>query len=120
MSGARSGLERAPPLLMPRVQTLIPIQVQTYFRIEAKPGIKSCGMDVRSDPLLWRAFRVSFVPHPDAVARHTCILARIIHDGSSRNRAVASRDGRVEPRGREAYRGPVALAMQRVNGTWTD
>ncbi len=96
------------------------MQVQTYFRIEAKPGIKSCGMDVRSDPLLWRAFRVSFVPHPGAVARHTCILARIIHDGSSRNRAVASRDGRVEPRGREAYRGPVALAMQRVNGTWTD
>ncbi len=47
-------------------------------------------------------------------------LARIIHDGSSRNRGVASRDGRVEPRGREAYRGPVALAMQRVNGTWTD
>ena len=30
-------------------------------------------------------------------------LARIIHDGSSRNRAVASRDGRVEPRGTEAY-----------------
>ena len=30
-------------------------------------------------------------------------LARIIHDGSWRNRAVASRDGRVEPRRREAY-----------------
>src|SRR2546428_10296920 len=30
-------------------------------------------------------------------------LARIIHDGSSRNRAVASRDGRAEARGREAY-----------------
>ncbi len=30
-------------------------------------------------------------------------LARIFHDGSSRNRSVASRDGRVEPRGTEAY-----------------
>ena len=30
-------------------------------------------------------------------------LARIIHDGSSRNRAVAKRDRRAEPRGREAY-----------------
>jgi len=30
-------------------------------------------------------------------------LARNIHDGSLRNRPVASRDGRVEPRGREAY-----------------
>src|SRR2546427_3461166 len=30
-------------------------------------------------------------------------LARIIHDDSSRNRAVASRDGRAEARGREAY-----------------
>ena len=30
-------------------------------------------------------------------------LARIIHDGSWRNRAVATRDRRVEPRGREAY-----------------
>jgi hypothetical protein len=30
-------------------------------------------------------------------------LARIIHDGSSRNRAIASRDGRPEPRGPEAY-----------------
>ena len=30
-------------------------------------------------------------------------LTRIIHDGSSRNREVATRDGRVEPRGREAY-----------------
>ena len=29
-------------------------------------------------------------------------LARIIHDGSSRNRAVAKRDRRAEPRGREA------------------
>ena len=28
---------------------------------------------------------------------------RIIHDGSSRNRAVAKRDRRAEPRGREAY-----------------
>ena len=30
-------------------------------------------------------------------------LTRIIHDGSSRNRAVAMRDRRAEPRGREAY-----------------
>ena len=30
-------------------------------------------------------------------------LARIIHDGSSRNRAVAKRDRRAEARGREAY-----------------
>ena len=30
------------------------------------------------------------------------LLARIIHDGSSRNRAVAKRDRRAEPRGREA------------------
>ncbi len=30
-------------------------------------------------------------------------LARIIHDSSSRNRAVATRDRRAEPRGREAY-----------------
>ena len=30
-------------------------------------------------------------------------LAHIIHDGSSRNRAVASRDGHAEPRGPEAY-----------------
>ena len=29
--------------------------------------------------------------------------ARIIHDGSSRNRAVAMRDRRAAPRGREAY-----------------
>ena len=29
--------------------------------------------------------------------------ARIIHGGSSRNRAVATRDRRAEPRGREAY-----------------
>src|SRR5206468_5901885 len=29
--------------------------------------------------------------------------ARIIHDGSSRNRADAKRNGRLEPRGREAY-----------------
>ncbi len=30
------------------------------------------------------------------------LLTRIIHDGSSRNREVAWRDGRAEPRGREA------------------
>jgi hypothetical protein len=30
-------------------------------------------------------------------------LARIIHDGSLRNRAVAKRDRRTEPRGRKAY-----------------
>ena len=31
------------------------------------------------------------------------VVAHIIHDGSSRNREVATRDGRVESRGREAY-----------------
>ncbi len=31
------------------------------------------------------------------------VLARIIHDGSSRNRAVASRDGHAEPLGPKAY-----------------
>src|SRR5580765_2739245 len=31
------------------------------------------------------------------------VAARIIHDGSSRNRAVGKRDRRAEPRGREAY-----------------
>ena len=31
------------------------------------------------------------------------VLARIIHDGSWRNRAVAMRDRRAELRGREAY-----------------
>src|SRR5437667_12879774 len=37
-------------------------------------------------------------------ARQICEnLACTIHDGSWRNRAVASRDGRVEPRRREAY-----------------
>jgi hypothetical protein len=30
-------------------------------------------------------------------------LARIMHDGSSRNRAVATRDRSAEPRGRETY-----------------
>ena len=30
-------------------------------------------------------------------------LARIIHDGSSRNRVVAKRDGQAQPRGTEAY-----------------
>ena len=30
------------------------------------------------------------------------LLARIIHDGSLRNRAVAKRDRRAEPRGRKA------------------
>jgi hypothetical protein len=30
------------------------------------------------------------------------LLDHIIHDGSSRNRVVAKRDGRAEPRGREA------------------
>ena len=37
------------------------------------------------------------------LARTFSWLARIIHDGSSRNRAVAMRDRRAEPRGREAY-----------------
>ena len=36
------------------------------------------------------------------VSRFT-LLTRIIHDGSSRNRAVATRDRRAEPRGRETY-----------------
>ncbi len=31
------------------------------------------------------------------------LLARMIHGSSSRNRAVAKRDRRAEPRGREAY-----------------
>ncbi len=31
------------------------------------------------------------------------LLARIIHDGSLQNRKVALRDGRAEPRRREAY-----------------
>jgi hypothetical protein len=31
------------------------------------------------------------------------LLARIVHDGSWRNRAVALRDGHAEPRGPEAY-----------------
>jgi hypothetical protein len=32
-----------------------------------------------------------------------CPLVHIIHDGSSRNRVVALRDGYVEPRAAEAY-----------------
>ncbi len=66
-------------------------------------------------------------------------LARIIHDASSRSThcnqksngypGVASRGApvapllqrvREEPRGREAYRGPVAPQMQRVFSTLTD
>ena len=39
--------------------------------------------------------------------------ARIIHDGSSRNRAVATRDRRAEPRGREAY---LKQYADRLNG----
>ena len=37
--------------------------------------------------------------------QHHCFtsLARIIHDGSSRNRGAASRDQRAEPRRPEAY-----------------
>jgi hypothetical protein len=35
--------------------------------------------------------------------RPSSCLARIIHDGSWRNRAVATRDRRAEPRGKEAY-----------------
>jgi hypothetical protein len=41
------------------------------------------------------------------------LQARIIHDGSSRNRAVATRDGRAEPRGREAY---LKQYVDRLNG----
>jgi hypothetical protein len=40
------------------------------------------------------------------------VLARIIHDDSSRNRAVAKRDGRVEPREADAY------LKQYVEATW--
>ena len=40
-------------------------------------------------------------------------LARIIHDGSWRNRAVATRDRRAEPRGREAY---LKRYVDRLNG----
>src|SRR5438128_783737 len=40
-------------------------------------------------------------------------LARIIHDGSSRNRAVAKRDRRAEPRGRKAY---LKQYVDRLNG----
>ena len=40
-------------------------------------------------------------------------LARIIHDGSSRNRAIARRDRRAEPRGREAY---LKQYVDRLNG----
>lgn len=42
-------------------------------------------------------------------------LARIIHEISFRNRQVASRNGPVQPRTREAYRGPFALPLQRVD-----
>ena len=42
-------------------------------------------------------------PHAPVACYHSVEPARIIHDGSSRNRAVASRDGRAEPRGTEAY-----------------
>jgi hypothetical protein len=31
------------------------------------------------------------------------VLARVIHDGSSRNRTIVLRDGRPKPRGPEAY-----------------
>jgi hypothetical protein len=31
------------------------------------------------------------------------VLTRIRHDGSSRNRGVAKRDGQAQPRGTEAY-----------------
>ncbi len=41
------------------------------------------------------------------------ILARIIHDGSWRNRAVARRNRRAEPRGREAY---LKQYVDRLNG----
>ncbi len=42
-------------------------------------------------------------------------LARIIHEISFRNRQVALRNGPVQPRTREAYRGPFALPLQRVD-----
>src|SRR5439155_950138 len=53
-----------------------------------------------------RGSRVSSPSFLRGSLRHvttSCHLARNIHDGSSRNRAVASRDGRAEPRGTEAY-----------------
>ena len=40
-------------------------------------------------------------------------LARTIHDGSSRNRVVAKRDRRAEPRVREAY---LKLYVDRLSG----
>jgi hypothetical protein len=40
-------------------------------------------------------------------------LARIIHDGSSRNRTIARRDRRAEQRGREAY---LKQYVDRLNG----
>jgi regulator of protease activity HflC (stomatin/prohibitin superfamily) len=36
-------------------------------------------------------------------SREKTVLAHIIHDGSSRNRQDATRDGRAEPREAEAY-----------------
>ena len=39
--------------------------------------------------------------------------AHIVHDGSLRNRAVAKRDRRVEPRGKEAY---LKQYVARLNG----
>jgi len=41
------------------------------------------------------------------------LQARTIYDGSSRNRAVATRDRRVKPRGREAY---LKQYVDRLNG----
>jgi hypothetical protein len=41
--------------------------------------------------------------HREEIERGARLLARIIHDGSSRNRAVVKRDRREELRGRDAY-----------------
>jgi putative addiction module killer protein len=45
-------------------------------------------------------YRIYFGKDGDTVM---ILLARIIHDGSSRNCGVAKRDGHAEPRGAEAY-----------------
>jgi hypothetical protein len=53
----------------------------------------------------WYARKLSFYSgRVPIVSRESIMkLARIIHDGSLRNRAVDGRDRRAELRGREAY-----------------
>ncbi len=62
-----------------------------YVRVLRSPSDVDC---VRDGGVL-----VIPVVDPGLAAR----LAHIIHDGSLRNRPVASRDGRAKPQGREAY-----------------